>query len=293
MEHERFLDTQRGRIPFPAYIPVTTYGDSYPLDNLIRPYLPRLAPAVMVSYSFAQAMQELPSVPVLIDSGGFVSLFKNARTGERDGMGVTIVTKPDETEEVLDPMTVLEFQEEKADVAFTLDFPIPPGMEMPEARERQKLTIANAIWAVRNRRRKDLALYGCVQAWDPDSARACAEAYADHEFDGIAIGGMVPRSRDLGLVLAIVEAVRAVEPDKPLHVFGLGKPETVRELFAAGVDSIDSSAYLKAAADGKRWDTGQVIDGATSFERLEIALRNLSCATRPVLPLGWNQKSSA
>jgi tRNA-guanine family transglycosylase len=286
--HERFLETRRGRIPFPAYIPVTTYGDSYPLDNLIRPYLPRLAPAVMVSYSFAQAMKEPPSVPVLIDSGGFISLFKNARTEERDGMGVTIVTKPDGTEEALDPLTVLEFQEEKADVAFTLDFPIPLGMDLAEARQRQALTIKNAIWALRNRRRKDLALYACVQAWDADSARTCAEAYSGQGFEGIAIGGMVPRSRDLGLVLSIVEAVRAVEPDKPLHVFGLGKPATVRELFAAGVDSIDSSSYVKAAADGKRWDTGEVLKGLTSFERLEIALRNLSHATRPVLPLGWN-----
>jgi tRNA-guanine family transglycosylase len=287
VNYERCLNTRRGPIPFPAYIPVTTYGDSYPLDDLIRPYLPRLAPAVMVSYSFAQAMKEPPAVPVLIDSGGFISLFKNARTEERDGMGVTIVEQPDGTEEVLDPLTVLEFQEEKADVAFTLDFPIPPKMDLDEARKRQDLTIKNAVWALRNRRRKDLVLYACIQAWDVDSARACAEAYAGLAFDGIAIGGLATRSRDMGFVLGIVEAVRSIEPDKPLHIFGLGKPETVRELFAAGVDSIDSSAYVKAAADGKRWDTGSVVKGATSFERLEIALRNLTYAARPQLPLSW------
>ena len=40
--------------------------------------------------------------------------------------------------EVLTPRDVLEFQEEHADVAFTLDFPIPPKSEKSEAERRQR-----------------------------------------------------------------------------------------------------------------------------------------------------------
>jgi hypothetical protein len=36
----RTLSTRAGTIKFPAYIPVTTFGNKYQLDNLIRPYLP-------------------------------------------------------------------------------------------------------------------------------------------------------------------------------------------------------------------------------------------------------------
>src|SRR5580698_4444822 len=49
----KVLKTPSGLIPLPSYIPVTTFGKKYPLDNLIRPYLPRLAKAVMVSWHYA------------------------------------------------------------------------------------------------------------------------------------------------------------------------------------------------------------------------------------------------
>src|SRR5262249_16382580 len=147
----------------------------------------------------------------------------------------------------------LDFQEEYADVAFTLDFPISPSMDLREARRRKKLTIENACWALENRRRKDMLLYACVQGWDAESYRACATAYAFLPFDGIAIGGLVPRVSDFASVLAIVDVVRAAVPDKPLHVFGLGKPGLVGRLFQRGVHSVDSSSYVKLAAQGKVW----------------------------------------
>ncbi len=69
-EPTRSLRTPRGSITFPAYVSVTTFGSRYPLDQLIRPYLPRLAQAVMVSFHYAQEMEEKLSIPVMIDSGG-------------------------------------------------------------------------------------------------------------------------------------------------------------------------------------------------------------------------------
>src|SRR3954454_18842655 len=91
----RKLVTRRGNIPFPAYIPVTTFGKKYPLDDLVRPYLPRLAPAVMVSYYYARQMApgERPRVPVLVDSGGFACLFEGSRLVERGGLGVLQVPR--------------------------------------------------------------------------------------------------------------------------------------------------------------------------------------------------------
>ncbi len=77
------LQTAHGVLKFPAYVPVTTFGDRYPLDDLIRPYLPRLAPAIMVSLHYARQMKERPTLPMLIDSGGFASLFQNAECRRR------------------------------------------------------------------------------------------------------------------------------------------------------------------------------------------------------------------
>ena len=281
----RNLQTRRGMIRFPAYIPVTTFGDKYPLDKLIQPYLPRLASAVMVSYYYAKKMEKRPRLPLLVDSGGFVSLFKGSRVKTKNKLGVVEVRGP-EGIETLHPSDVLEYQEQVADVAFTLDFPIPPGTDLREARKRQKLTITNALWALQNRRRRDLPLYACVQGWDVDSVRECARSYTDQSFEGIAIGGLVPRVKDRKLILKIVETVRAEVGDRFLHIFGLGQPDLVTDLYQAGIDSVDSSAYVKLAADGKLWAAGHQHNSDISpLERIHLALCNLAVASGAHLPL--------
>ena len=247
----RILQTPSGIIRFPAYIPVTTFGGKYPLDALIQPYLPRLAQAVMVSHHYALQMKERPRVPMMIDSGGFAALFDGSRILKERGLGVLEINLG-ESPERLTPWDVLEFQERHADIAFTLDFPIPPNLEPKEAKRRQKLTIDNALWAIRNRRRKEMRLFACIQGWDVESISRCPKAYSDKGFDGIALGGMVPRARNRDFVLECVRSVRNEVPDLPLHVFGLGHPDFLTDLFAAGVDSVDSGSFVKAAADGQQ-----------------------------------------
>lgn len=281
----RQIATRRGPVRFPAYVPVTTFGGKYPLDDLVRPYLPRLAPAVMVSFHYARQMVSPPPLPVLVDSGGFASLFQNATLRKRGGLGILELQLEDHVEST-HPRDVLELQEKIADVAFTLDFPIPPGMAPKEAQRRQELTIANAHWALANRRRRDLLLYACVQAWDAASARSCARAYATAGFDGVAIGGLVPRAQDPDTVLSILEAVRSEVGELPVHVFGLGKPGLVERLFRAGADSVDSSSYVKLAADGRLWsDPGFRVLDPSPTDRLHLALCNLATAAGTALPL--------
>jgi helicase len=283
----RSLATPSGRIEFPAYIPVTTFGDRYPLDKLIQPYLPRLAKAVMVSLHYAKQMKQRPRLPMLIDSGGFAALFEGSVIHEENNLGI-LETNLNAQQERLNPLEVLEFQEEHADVAFTLDFPIPPGTEAYEAHRRRDLSMANAIWAIENRRRKEMRLYACIQAWDESSAAKCAAELAKKPFDGFAIGGLVPRARSKELIESIVSAVLTEIDGRPLHVFGLGKPETTQTLFSMGVDSVDSSSYVKLAADGKSWShpNSQLSDPSTP-ELLHLAIANLAtaCSTTLALPV--------
>jgi len=287
----RSLRTRRGNIPFPAYVPVTTFGDKYPLDKLIQPYLTRLASAIMVSYHYAKDLSadKLPRLPLFVDSGGFAALFAGTEICEQDGLGVLKIPQG-EGSETVHPRDVLTLQEAIADAAFTLDFPIPPKLDLAEARIRQRLTIANAQWALQNRRRRDLPLYACIQAWDVDSARDCAREYAKAGFDGVAIGGLVPRAQNRSLVLSMVEAVRSEIGELPLHVLGLGNLELVRDLYKAGVDSVDSSSYVKYAAAGKLLSnpTFKLAD-PTVTDRLHLALCNLATATGKTLPLSTSE----
>ena len=100
-------------------------------------------------------------------------------------------------------------------------------------------------------------------------------------FDGIAIGGLVPRVKDIELVFEIVSVVREIAPSQPLHVFGLGKPDIVKRLFELGVNSIDSSSYVKNAANGRTWEKEEIaLNDASIPDRLHLALQNLSLAIK-------------
>jgi len=96
----------------------------------------------------------------------------------------------------------------------------------------------------------------------------------------------VPRMRNLENLLAIVDAVRTAVPGLPLHVFGVGKPSVVTTLFDHGVQSVDSSSYVKMAADGKLWGApDKPLADASPMERLHLAICNLASATHATMPL--------
>jgi helicase len=236
------------RIALPAFFPVTTFGGKFPLDDLVRPYLSRLAPGVMVSYHYAKKMKQRPESVVFIDSGGFASLFEGSQAIDQGEFAIIKTREGDE----ITPAEVLAFQEKRADIGATVDFLIPPDMPMDEAGRRQALTLKNALWAIHARKRPSLLLYASVQAWDAESARRMTEALASHPFDGYALGGMVPRIRRPTEIVDIVRAIRSVDTVRPLHVFGIGNPTLMHTLIEAGADSFDSSSFVRAAVDGKR-----------------------------------------
>ena len=247
MKAQKQISTRSGTIESPAFLPVTTYGGKLPLAEIVRPYLDRLAPALMVSHFYAQGMKTHPKTPVFIDSGGFASIFKESSIVDQ-GETAAIRTKEGK---LIDPRSVLEFQCKQADVGATLDFLIPPGMDDGDACLRQDLTIRNAKWAIQNGDRGQLALFASIQAWDHDSTTRIMEELAPLPFDGFALGGMMPRVKTPKVIFEIVEAIRKVDKERPLHVFGIGQPSLIKGLFSHGVDSADSSSYLKYAV-GKR-----------------------------------------
>lgn len=292
----RTLDTRRGRVHLPTFFPVTTFGDKYPLDRLIRPYLPRLCQGILVSHHYATHLEghpeDHPGVPLFIDSGGFALLFAGAKLARHNGV-FSITTQEGDR---ITPDQVLERQMSHAEIGATLDFPIPPTCEtIRERNRRYQATLTNAEWFLCNNRRPDLLLYASLQCWDADSAREAARDYAQmrhHErsFAGIAIGGLVPRLRDPDYVKGVVEAVRA-EWSGPIHVFGVGSPAMVRHCLDWGADSTDSSSYIKYAANGRHLNArvpAIPMAQLTPLGRMQLALRNLAYLHDPTndhLPL--------
>lgn len=273
------MTTTTPAVRLPAYLPVTTYGSKHPLDRLIRPFLGRFAPMLMVSYHYARQIDEPLALPVFVDSGGFAAMLPDSEVIE-DAQGLGHIRRTGEdSEEDVSPQAVLALQLQHAAWGATLDFPVSPALASDELeRERRmRLTLANAAWALRQPRPADFTLFGCVQGWDLPSYVACAQRLLTMGFDHLALGGFVPRLAQREMLRQIVAEVRLLLPAHGmLHVFGVGAPEFAREVFGAGATSVDSSAYVRAAASGKRWD-GQPWDTAhpSALERAHAALANL------------------
>jgi tRNA-guanine family transglycosylase len=297
----RALDTRLGKIFLPTFLPVTTFGGKYPLDNLIRPYLPRLCQGVLVSHHYASLLDDHPEshpgIPLFIDSGGFALLFDGSKVIKHGG-GWCIRTN---TGDLVSPQVVLERQMRHAEIGATLDFPIPPKIDSKRERSKRfEATLSNAEWSLKNSRRNDLLLYASLQCWDVSSAKEAARCYTqmkhyDRRFSGIAIGGMVPRLRDTNYVQGIVEAVRS-EWSGPIHVFGVGSPRMVRNCLLWGADSTDSSSFVKYAANGQHLNARRgalKASGLTPLARMQLALRNLAYLIDPstdLLPLSAAQR---
>lgn len=126
----RVLATRHGLLQLPTFFPVTTFGDKYPLDRLIRPYLPRLSQGVLVSHHYAAHLdahpeahpEAHPGVPLFIDSGGFALLFEGSKLTKHHDV-FSIMTQGGD---LIAPDQVLERQMRHAEIGATLDFPIPP-----------------------------------------------------------------------------------------------------------------------------------------------------------------------
>lgn len=270
------LTTRRGEVELPTYLPVLTGQPAHRVEQLARPYLPRLARAVMVSAPWLADVGEC-ELPVVADSGGFAALRAGGGVEEEAGLGVVVTPQGGR----LHPREVLELQERHAEVALSLDLAIPPDTPVEEARRRQALSLANARWARDNRRRRDLPLWAVLPVWELDELEAALEEVEG--FEGIALGGLVPRRA------MAVEAVRRVRRrwEGPLHVLGLGEPGLVGELYEAGATSVDSSSWARLAASGRSFAVaGLSIEDPSPDERLRLALVNLAVATRVGLPLG-------
>ena len=272
------LQTRKGTIRFPAFVPVSRLGTRGGLDGRLLAAVGSTAPAILVGYStFAHPKAVIPAAPLMVTSGSSALLSYGAMASRRGDIGeIHFPTR----KKSITPEAVLEAQEAHAEVAFSFDFPIPFGLDPLEAGRRQDLTIGCALWASKAMRRKDLPLLACVQGWDAKSYRQCAAAYKGKDFAGLAIGGLSTRADNMAQLLTIVGAVLEEADGKPVHVFNLGDPGMVSALFGEGVDSVSSNSWMMLANEGRFWnDSLSRLERPSARDKELLALWNLSCAS--------------
>ena len=225
--------------------------------------------------------------PILTDSGGF-QLFSLASLCKIAEEGVRFQSHVDGAMHFVGPEDAVRCQETLgSDIAMVLDeFP-----GYPCARDAAEAAVARTLrWAERclaARTRADQALFAIVQGsvW-PELRETCAARLRELPFPGYAIGGLSVGEDRPARVEAVRVSVAALPDARPRYVMGVGEPEDILPMVAAGVDMFDCVIPTRCGRNGRLYTfAGPVNIRNTRFrmamEPLEPGCPCPGCARTP------------
>jgi len=242
---ERTLQTPHGPVETPVLFPVRNvgkrssdntpeYADSIPDLNTgmvnaraIRQRSPQWKR--LQSGTPLREEMEVPDDMVLFaDSGGF-----DFQTDDPD----TTPKRIHETQRAID-----------ADIFGTIDLPLSRENRPAENQRRMEQSTEHAL-AASDIHDGDELLFASVHGYDPETVRNTLRYLEKNgDFDGYALGSMVPIRTDYEKVTKLILSARQTT-DKHLHVYGLGGIVYQPLLLYLGVDSFDSTAFIRSAGN--------------------------------------------
>jgi queuine tRNA-ribosyltransferase len=258
------LRTPHGDVPTPAFMPVGTKGT---VKSLHPDEVRNLGASIVLGNSYhlhfrpgEDLVGELGGLhrfsgwdgPILTDSGGFQVFSLRDTLLAVDDDGVTFRSVYDGRAERFTPELAAEIQRKLgSDVAMCLDQVPPADAPRTELEEAVRRT---TLWAQRQRdapRADGQLRFGIAQGGtDPELRRRSTEEIVALDFDGNAIGGLAI-GEDRRLMFETTAWSAALMPaGKPRYFMGIGDPEGVLEVIAAGVDMFDCVLPTRTARTG-------------------------------------------
>ena len=277
------LHTKHGELRTPVLLPVMSFiaGTTvrsggiwkYTRDYLLKANIPMLS-QIMHFLDFSVSPKSLNqwrqktihewynyTQPLFLDSGGF-KLLTN-QSFDLDGWGFEAT-----------PESILDLQQDfGGDIIATLDYPLPLELRDDEALERMNLSIRNAVQTLKllqERGDDQTVVFIPIHGRTPAEIKwyinhflaAYHQAQIERNFDGFAIGSLVPRRNGPSLIMKLVSAAKSAISEAgyanlPVHVFGVAS-DLIPFLIYLGVDSLDSNTYIQSArnliyTDPKSW----------------------------------------
>jgi tRNA-guanine family transglycosylase len=241
----RTLDLSRGELETPVLFPVRNLGKRSS-DN--TPEYAGTIPEFSAAMINARAIRNRE--PMWERLRGGVSLREElgvtedtvvfADSGGFDFSSEEVDTTPAET---LDTQRRLD-----ADIYGTVDLPLSRENRDAENERRVDQSTQYALEASDQHDGHGL-LFASVHGYDSETVRNNIRYLEKHgEFDGYALGSMVPVRTDYRKVTKLILSARQ-STDKHLHVYGLGGLVYQPLLLYLGVDSFDSSAFIRSAGN--------------------------------------------
>ncbi len=268
------LETPRGAVPTPCFMPV---GTAATVKALTLEQVRAAGAAIVLANTYhlmlrptAERIARLGGLhgfmgwtgPILTDSGGFqvMSLAKIAKVSEE---AVVFQSHIDGTRHTLSPERSIAIQADLlgADIVMQLDQPVawPAGREAAAEAMRR-----SSRWGDRCKTvfgdRDGQALFGIQQGSTfEDLRRESAERLTASGFDGYAIGGLAVGEGHAAMCEVLDQSTPLLPADRPRYLMGVGKPVDLVGAAAMGVDLFDCVLPTRSGRHGQAWtDSGPV-----------------------------------
>ena len=288
------LETSRGKIKTPIFMPVGTLGTVKALSPeellncgaqiiLGNTYHLYLRPGCDVIERFAGLHKFMHwDKPILTDSGGF-QVFSLAKLSKISEQGYSFQSHLDGSQHLLTPEKSVEIQLcLNSDIVMCLDQCLPYPATDDETREAMLLTTRWAerckeTWAAKTGPQN--ALFGIVQGgMNKDLRYLSAQALTALDFSGHAIGGLsVGEPKDVMLEIAD-HTLPELPNEKPKYIMGVGKPEDLVELVAMGADMFDCVMPTRNARNGQLFTRYGTINIANSRHKQDTQPIDTGCS---------------
>lgn len=242
---QRTLDTPHGTLQTPVLFPVSNIGKRSS-DNTpeYTDSIPDFSTAMVNARAIRnrdpqwQRLLDGPSLRNEIDVSEDTIIF--ADSGGFDFQTNKVDTTPQKT---------LETQRQiEADIFGTVDLPLSQDNRQSKNQRRITRSTELALEASKLHDGEEILL-ASVHGYDPETVRNTIQYLERNgDFGGYAVGSLVPIRTDYEKVTKIILSARR-ETDKHLHVYGLGGITYQPLLLYLGVDSFDSSAFIRSAGN--------------------------------------------
>jgi queuine tRNA-ribosyltransferase len=268
------IDTPRGQIRTPAFMPVGTAAT-------VKAMLPESVAAtgadILLGNTYhlmlrptAERIDRLGGLhrfmnwdkPILTDSGGF-QVMSLADLRKMTESGVTFKSHIDGSKHELTPERSMEIQRLLgSDIVMCFDectpFPAAEGVSLQSMRLSMR-------WAQRSREsfgdRPGHALFGIQQGSVFRDQRAeSAEALTAIGFDGYAVGGLAVGEGQAAMFDVLEYAPAMLPEDKPRYLMGVGKPDDIVGAVKRGIDMMDCVLPSRSGRTGQAFTRRGVVN---------------------------------
>src|SRR5213594_2138496 len=298
------LTTAHGVIDTPAFMPVGTQGS---IKGVSPRELRELKAQIILGNTYHLFVRPGLEVikhfgglhnfmswdgPILTDSGGY-QIFSLAKLRKITDNGVEFQNHIDGARAFISPKIAMEIQAALgSDIAMALDECVPYPCEYDYAAQSAEMTtrwakrckaVASAVFSGESSTRSSRApdalgtahttarqlLFGIVQGSTfEDLRKQSAQAIAELDFDGYAIGGVSVGEPEEEMMRAVESAEPCLPKDRPRYAMGLGTPPQLLEMTARGMDMFDCVLPTRLARNG----TAFTADGTINLKNAEFAL---------------------